>query len=206
MTDSTYTDITVILDRSGSMQAIKSDTEGGLNAFVAEQREAEGTCRISLVQFDDRYETVYTAKPVADAPATRLHPRGMTALLDAVGRAVTETGERLAALVEDERPGTVIIVIVTDGLENSSHEWTREQVFEAVTRQTNDYGWTFTYIGANQDAIAVGSSLGVPTTSSLTFDPTKVGDVFAGTSAAVLRTRGGQSYGYTEAERSAARS
>ena len=116
MTDQTLTHLYFLLDRSGSMQSIKSDTEGGFAAFVEEQRTAPGRCRVTLAQFDDRYEEVYADRDVADVRPLDLQPRGRTALLDAMGRLVTDAGERLAALPEQERPGTVIVAVMTDGL------------------------------------------------------------------------------------------
>src|SRR4051812_37552312 len=120
MTRSDLTQLYLLLDRSGSMQSIKSDIEGGFAAFDEEQRAAAGQCRATLAQFDDVYEVVYPARPGADAPPLELQPRNMTALHDAIGRLVTDAGQTLAALPEDERPGTVIVAIMTDGLENAS--------------------------------------------------------------------------------------
>ena len=112
MTDPTYTDITMVLDRSGSMQSIKTDTIGGFDAFISEQRQVPGRCTVSLVQFDNEYEEVYTGRPIAEVPTLTLVPRGSTAMLDAIGRAVNATGARLAAMPEDRRPGTVIVGIM----------------------------------------------------------------------------------------------
>jgi hypothetical protein len=97
-------------------------------------------------------------------------------------------------------------MIITDGLENDSHEWTRDRVFESVTRQTDQFGWTFTYLGANQDAIAVGRDLGVPMAATMDFAATGAGTqaLYAAASAAVSRTRSGGTFGYTEDERDAA--
>ncbi len=169
MTDQSLTHLYFLLDRSGSMQSIKSDTEGGFAAFVEEQRAADGGCRVTLAQFDDRYEEVYADRDVADLPALQLQPRGSTALLDAMGRLVTDAGARLAALPEAERPGTVIVAVMTDGYENSSHEWTHQAIKSLVEQQTTAYGWQFMYMGADQDAIEVGRSLGVSAEHSLTY-------------------------------------
>lgn len=122
MTDPNLTHLYFLLDRSGSMQSIKDDTEGGFDAFIAEQRSQPGDCRVTLAQFDDRYEEVYQDVPVADVPPLSLSPRGSTALLDSIGRLLGEAGGRLAALPEHERPGVVIVGIMTDGHENSSRE------------------------------------------------------------------------------------
>jgi hypothetical protein len=169
MTDPNYTHLAVLLDRSGSMHAIKSDTEGGFAAFLEEQRSVPGRCDVTLAQFDDVYEEVYTARPLASVPRLNLQPRGTTALLDAIGRLVRTTGERLAAMPEDQRPGSVLVVIMTDGLENASAEYTPPAVRALIDEQTRTYGWTFVYLGANQDAIAVGEGLGVSRGMAMTY-------------------------------------
>lgn len=169
MTDQTLTHVYFLLDRSGSMQSIKTDTEGGFAAFIDEQRQAPGTCRVTLAQFDNSYEEVYAELAVADVPALDLQPRGGTALLDSMGHLITDAGARLAALPDDERPGTVIVAIMTDGHENASREWTHPAIKALVEQQTDQYGWEFMYMGADQDAIEVGAALGVRGDHSLTY-------------------------------------
>ena len=185
MTDPTYTDITMVLDRSGSMQSIKDDTIGGFDAFISEQRRLPGRCTVSLVQFDNVYEEVYTGRDLADVPSLTLVPRGSTAMLDAIGRAVNATGARLAAMPEDERPGTVIVGIMTDGLENASREFTYPMIKALIEQQEQVYGWTFMYMGANQDAIEVGASLGVARDRSLTYTGPNVAAAMGAYSASV---------------------
>ena len=166
------TDITVVLDRSGSMQVVRDDTIGGFNTFLKEQQALPGEANLTLTQFDDQYEVVYEAKPIKDAPelnAETYVPRAWTALLDAIGRTMNATGKRLADMPEDERPGKVIFVILTDGEENSSKEFTKSQVLEMIKKQTDDYSWEFVFLGANQDAIQAGMSLGIQAGNSLTF-------------------------------------
>jgi hypothetical protein len=160
MTNPTYTHISVLVDRSGSMSSIRSDAEGGLRSFLSDQRSQPGRLTTSVFQFDTEYDEV--ARMASGDPLTRwtLQPRGATALLDSLGRAIAATGEDLAALPEGERPGRVFFVVVTDGMENASVEWTRERVLEQVRRQSEVYGWTFVYTAANQDAIAEGGRLG----------------------------------------------
>ena len=197
MTNSNLTHIAFLLDRSGSMQSIKDDTEGGFNAFIAEQRKEPGECRVTLAQFDNEYEEVYRDLPLAEVPALRLVPRGSTALLDSIGRLVTSTGERLAALPEDERPGIVIVGIMTDGHENASREWTHPAVKALIEQQTKTYGWQFLYLGADQDAIEVGSSIGVAAANSMTYSRGKVAAVMAATSRNIGRTRAAMAAGAT---------
>lgn len=189
-----FADITFVLDRSGSMSSVRADTIGGFNAFIEAQRKVPGECNASLVQFDDQYEIVYTAKPVKDAPeltAETFVPRGMTALLDAIGRTINATGKRLEAIPEADRPSKVIFVILTDGGENSSKEFTREKVFEMITHQKNTYQWDFVFLGANQDAISAGASLGIAAGSTMTYASNAVGTkhAFASASAYAARSR-----------------
>ena len=155
------TDITMVIDRSGSMQSIQSDAEGGINSFIEQQKQEPGEANVTLVQFDSDYEFVHSGVPIRQVPAFKLVPRGSTALLDAVGRAINETGARLAATDEAQRPGLVVFVIVTDGEENSSREFTRDQIRTMVEHQQSAYKWQFTFLAANQDAFAAGGSMGI---------------------------------------------
>lgn len=158
-----YTDITVLLDRSGSMASIKSAMESGFREFM-QQHRAVPSSRLTLVQFDtnDPQEVAFTAKPISEAPDLDITPRGGTPLLDALCRAIDSTGARLAAMSYADRPERVLFVIITDGQENSSHEFRREDVRTRVTRQADAYKWQFMYLGANQDAFAEAASFGIP--------------------------------------------
>lgn len=169
MSDPNLTRLVFLLDRSGSMQSIKSDVIGGFEAFVAQQRDGEGTCTVTLAQFDHEYEVVYRGIALRQVPALALWPRGRTALLDSMGKLITETAAEINALAEDERPGTVIVAIMTDGLENASREWRRRDIKALVEQQTNDSGWEFLYMGADQDAVEVGRGLGVKDGQSITY-------------------------------------
>ena len=203
MTDADLTHLYFLLDRSGSMQSIREDTIGGFDAFIAEQRTQPGDCRVTLAQFDDRYDVVYSDLPIAEVPGLQLQPRGTTALLDAIGRLVTDAGERLAALTEADRPGTVIVGIMTDGHENASKEWSHAAVKSLIQQQTQTYGWEFLYMGADQDAIEVGTGLGVPAARSMTYSRSASRAAMASTSAMVGRVRGARAAGLTAADRGA---
>jgi uncharacterized protein YegL len=169
MTDKTLTHIYFLLDRSGSMQSIRTETQAGFDAFVSEQRGAAGRCRVTLAQFDDQYDEVYAECDIADVPPLDLVPRGSTALLDSLGRLVVTAGERLAALSEPARPGSVIVGVMTDGYENASQDWTYARIKELIEQQTRDYGWQFMYLGADQDAIEEGAKMGFARADSLTY-------------------------------------
>lgn len=168
-----YTKIVFVVDRSGSMSSIAKDVIGGYNKFIADQKALKhGTCDISFYQFDNEYETVYENTPIDFVKVldeNTFVPRGSTALLDAVGRTIKNVGKQLESLNESERPEKVLVVIITDGEENSSRNYTSEEVKKAVEHQTNVYKWQFTYIGANQDAWQVGANLGIARSASLSY-------------------------------------
>jgi hypothetical protein len=170
MTDPHTTLIAALLDRSGSMETSKDATEDGWRELINEQRHLPGECLVTLAQFDTVYEVVYDPTPIADVPEFIVQPRGMTALLDAIGTFVTQIGEQLSALPEDRRPGKVICLIMTDGMENSSQEWTWDAVKKLTIQQQNEWNWTFLFIGANMDAIAVGGRMGFTPHQSITYN------------------------------------
>ena len=134
------------------------------------------------MQFDTSYEFVHHGVPISQVPRYELYPRGATALLDAVGRAINETGSRLAAMPEQDRPGLVIFVIVTDGHENSSHHFTKPQIQEMIRRQQDVYSWQFTFLGADQDAFDEAAQMGIDAAGVAAFD---VRHCMAGTYSAV---------------------
>jgi len=168
MTNTDLTHIYFLLDRSGSMQSIRAATIEGFDTFIAEQRNAPGRCRVTLAQFDNHYEEVYTDLPIAEIGGLVLEPRGSTALLDSIGQLVTTAGERLAALHDGQRPGTVIVGIMTDGMENASHEYRYADVKALIERQTDEFSWQFLYMGADQDAVEGGAGLGIAAGNSIT--------------------------------------
>lgn len=155
------TDITVVLDRSGSMNSCQKDSEGGLNAFIEQQKKEPGRAIFSLIQFDTVYEFVHKGVDIQTVGHCPLVPRGGTALLDAVGRAIVETGERLNKMAEADKPGLVTFVILTDGEENSSREYKLEQIKQMIEHQTKTYNWQFLFLGANADAFAQARGMGI---------------------------------------------
>ena len=166
------TDITIILDRSGSMDSVKSDTIGGFNSFLSEQQKVEGEASLSLVQFDDQYEVVYLDKDINSADKltdATFQPRGMTALLDAVGRTINSVGQRFSSLPDTERPDKVLLVVMTDGFENASREFNAAKISEMINHQRDVYKWEFMFIGANQDAVLSAKEIGIPAFAALTY-------------------------------------
>lgn len=194
-------EIVVLLDRSGSMASIRADMEGGFAAFVEEQRKLDEPCVVSLYQFDDAFDVVYQERPLADVPPLVLRPRGATALLDAMGRTITMVGERLAAKPESERPGKVVIMVITDGHENRSREWTRDRVQALVEHQRQLYSWQFAFLGANMDAIAEAQTMGMSGAAAMDFQHNASGvrHMYKQAAGAMrsYRGAGGQSTGFT---------
>lgn len=203
MTNPDYTHILAIVDRSGSMFSCEADMRGGLDAFFKSQAELPGTCLVDYVQFDTVHEKVFEDRPVSLAKAV-LQPRGGTALLDAIGKSVTELGEKLAATAEDDRPGKVLVVIVTDGYENSSVDWSYDSVKAVVEKQTNEFAWDFVFLGANIDAVKVGGMFGVQADKSITFNTNKTGETMTSLStyATTYRTAGAAAAAFTDEDRS----
>ena len=159
-----------IVDRSGSMSSIASDMEGAIQEVLKEQKEThDGEMLVTFVRFDDQYEEVFSDKPIADVTDTAISPRNMTALLDAIGKTVNNVSEKFEAADEDERPERVLFIIVTDGQENASKEFTRDQVFKLIEEKKTQNRWGFTFIGANQDAIQEGGYLGVNMADAINF-------------------------------------
>ncbi|NDJ91792.1 vWA domain-containing protein [Mycolicibacter kumamotonensis] len=208
MSNPNLTGLVFLLDRSGSMQSIKTDVVGGFDAFIAEQRTAEGRCAVTLTQFDHKYEVVYSGVPIEDVPSLNLQPRGRTALLDSMGTLITDTAAQIDALDEADRPGTVIVAIMTDGHENASSEWRRPDIKALVEQQTNAHGWEFLYLGADQDAVEIGRGLGVKDGQSLTYAKDRSREAMAAAAGnirayrnAKLRHADAVMAGFTDAQR-----
>ena len=184
------TNIHFVLDRSGSMWETLNDTIGGFNSFVESQKkDGNGECTMSLHQFDHEYETIYTNKPIneVDLLTTQTFvPRGQTALVDAIGRTISN-----ASSSTDEVKN--IVVILTDGEENSSKEYKYDSISKMIQRKEKD-GWDFVFLGANQDAIKTAAGLGIKQNSAMTYSqtPQNVRACFSGLSSAISRARSGE--------------
>jgi hypothetical protein len=160
MTNPNAAHITLVVDRSGSMESVREDAQGGINTLLTQQFALPKDLTVTLVEFDDHVDTV--ARMATAAPDYQLRPRGCTRLLDAVGMEIVRTGEDLAAIAEEARPDRVLFVVVTDGMENASAEFTLAQVRKAVEHQRSAYKWQFQFIGADEAAWQ-GAELGMAT-------------------------------------------
>jgi len=158
------TEIAFILDRSGSMSSHLNAAIDGFNGFLRGQKDTPGQARFSLILFDDQYDTVCSSIPVAEVTELDKEtfvPRGSTALLDAIGRTIDELGARLAGLAESDRPGQVIVAILTDGEENSSETFALADISSRIAHQRDVYQWQFFFLGADQDAIAAAAAMNI---------------------------------------------
>ena len=170
------THIVCIVDRSGSMQPIAEDAIGGSNAFLESQRTLPGDAVVTLVLFDHEYFRLCRAVPIAQAPRLdhgNYYPRGTTALLDAIGRTLEDVEAAMAARNAEKEH--VIVAILTDGLENSSTDYSAEAIAQRIDALRTEHGWEFIYLGANQDAISVAGRMNIPAASSANFAATSAG-------------------------------
>lgn len=176
------------------MGGLETDTIGGFNAFVDNQSQFQGETIVTTVLFDDRYEVLYNGVRASQAKLTEreYYVRGATALLDAVGKTILDVGHRLSKKKECERPGKVIFVITTDGLENSSREFTFDQVRNLIKHQREKYSWEFIFLGANIDSAKEADNIGISADSAYNFEASKEGveRMYAVVCKAVAEKRG----------------
>jgi len=173
-----YTHILIVLDASGSMSSIKDDIKGSFNEFLKKQREAKGKTVFDLYQFNDE-----AARIVRSADLARFHDdlmagydcSGCTALNDAVCTAIDTIGHEFAVMPEAERPEHVLCVIITDGMENASREFTTKDVKDRIRHQQDVYSWEFRFLAANQDAFEAGESIGLDRDDCMDFIADKMG-------------------------------
>jgi uncharacterized protein YegL len=158
------TELVFILDRSGSMSGLESDTIGGYNAMLERQKKEPGEAIITTVLFDDRFELLHDRihlRGIAPITDKEYFVRGNTALLDAVGKAIHKIGNAQKHTAEDERAEHVMFVITTDGMENASREFSYDQIRRMIEHQKSNYGWEFIFLGANIDAVTAAERVGI---------------------------------------------
>ncbi len=182
MTKQNSTLITVLIDRSGSMSSCRNGTIEGFNAFIESQKktqsELKDDVKVSLVQFDNMYEINYNMLPLENVPNLTMAsyvPRGGTALHDAIGKTINDVGAKLSEAIESDRPSKVLVVIMTDGQENESKIFSREQIANMIRHQEQKYAWEFVYLGANQDSFAVGGAMGMKMANVMNYTSDNLG-------------------------------
>jgi len=159
-----FTELVFILDRSGSMAGLESDTIGGFNAMLERQKNEPGDAVVTTVLFDDRFELLHDRidiKAVRPITEKEYYVRGSTALLDAMGHTISKIANVQKQTAEEHRADRVMFVITTDGMENASREYTYEKIRDMVRRQKEKYGWEFIFLGANIDAVSTAESVGI---------------------------------------------
>ena len=158
------TEIVFILDRSGSMAVLASDTIGGFNALIAKQKKVPGDALVSTVLFSDESTLIHDRRAIADVQpltAADYTACGSTALIDAIGGAIRHIGNIHKYARPEDVPAHTLFVITTDGMENSSYRYSSAQVKEMIERQQKKYGWEFLFLGANIDAVDTAAGIGI---------------------------------------------
>jgi uncharacterized protein YegL len=149
-----YTHISMIIDRSGSMSSCWTDVKGGYAEIVKQNKEEPGKCTFTVATFDTEYNLLEDFTPIKDVKEElTVNPRGGTALLDAIGKTIVSVGEKLAGMNEEDRPMKIMVVVQTDGYENASKEFKKEDIKKMIEEQTNVYKWQFQFIGASLESV-----------------------------------------------------
>ncbi|MDR1960749.1 MAG: VWA domain-containing protein [Gracilibacteraceae bacterium] len=172
------TELVFILDKSGSMSGLESDTIGGYNSMLEKQQAVEGEALITTVLFDNNYELLHDRidiKAVSLITEREYRVGGSTALLDAIGRTIHKIGNAQKNTAEDYRAEKVMFVVITDGEENSSREYTSDKVKAQIERQKSRYGWEFIFLGANIDAVETAARFGIGEDRALDYVPDGAG-------------------------------
>lgn len=177
------TEIVFIMDRSGSMSGLESDTIGSFNSIINKEKEETSEALVSTVLFDDYTDVLYDRVDIQKMePMTekQYYTRGCTALLDAIGGAIHHIGNVHKYARDEDRPEKTLFVIITDGLENASKMYSIREVNEMIRRQQDKYGWEFLFLGANMDAVSVARSYGIREGRAATYNCDEVGIALSG--------------------------
>ena len=172
------TELVFILDRSGSMSGLESDTIGGYNSLLNKQRDEEGQAIVTTVLFDDKFELlhdrldIHAISPISDKD---YFVRGSTALLDAIGKTINKIGNVQKHTRPEMRADKVLVIITTDGMENASVEYSYDQVKMMIERQKSKYGWEFIFLGANIDALQTAHRFGIDSSRAANYHADKAG-------------------------------
>lgn len=175
--ETNLTELVFLLDRSGSMSGLESDTIGGYNAMLAKQKEAEGEAIVTTVLFNHEYELLHDrihVKGIAPLTKEDYEVSGTTALLDAIGHSIIKIKKAQNATMKEHRAEKVLFVITTDGLENSSSEFDYKKIKRMIEQQ-KEIGWEFIFLGANIDAIETATQLGIDDDNAVEFHADEIG-------------------------------
>lgn len=172
------TELVFILDRSGSMSGLESDTIGGFNSLIEKQRRQDGECYVSTVLFDNVSEVLHDRVRLADVPKMTeadYTVRGCTALIDAIGGAIHHIGNIHKYARPEDVPAHTMFVITTDGMENASHRYSSDEVKKMIELQKEKYGWEFLFIGANIDSVETAKNFGIERNRAVNYRADKQG-------------------------------
>ena len=188
------TELVFILDRSGSMAGLESDTIGGFNAMLEKQRKEPGEALVSTVLFDDAAMVIHDRVPLENAKKLTeqdYYVRGCTALLDAVGGAIHHIANVHKYAREEDRPEKTLFVITTDGMENASRRYSYEKVKQMIEHEQEKYGWEFLFLGANIDAAREAARFGIGADRAANYhaDHQGTGVIYETVSEAVCQVR-----------------
>lgn len=188
------TELVFIIDKSGSMSGLEADTIGGFNSMLKKHKDEEGTCHISTIFFADSSEVIHNRANISSVePLTGKDylPGGCTALLDAVGNAINHTIKVQRYAADDEKASSVLFVIITDGYENASREYTKHQIKKMISYEKEKYGWEFIFLGANIDAVDTARDYGISAERAANFhcDSEGINLNFKGIAAAIGQMR-----------------
>ncbi len=178
MANKNLTEMVFILDRNGSMNGLEADTIGGYNSLLEKQKKEVGDATVTTILFDDQYEMIHdhvAIGKVKDITNKEYFARGSTALLDAVGKTINHVGNRHKNALDNEIPGKTMVVIITDGYENASREFTLPQIKQMIERQKEKFGWEFLFLGANIDAVSTAAGFGITVDRAVTYEADSVG-------------------------------
>ena len=178
MANKNLTEMVFILDRSGSMSQLEADTIGGYNSLLAKQKKESGEAVVTTVLFDDKYELIHDHADINKVnllTEREYFARGCTALLDAVGKTINHVGNRHKYAPDSEIPSKTMVVIITDGYENASREFSQPQIKSMIEHQKEKYNWEFLFLGANIDAVSTASNYGIAPDRAVKYEADSVG-------------------------------
>lgn len=189
------TEILMLLDASGSMQAVREKAVAACNQFIRDQKKVDGELSLRIEAFNSArsplFDSVSDGWHRAYIDNKNYSPDGVTALYDAIGYCIEELGDRLNRRNKNQLPDKVVFVIQTDGQENASQVFSAEKVNEMISHQRNKYSWEFVFLGADQDAMMTASKIGIPSVSTMSYDSRDTARSFLAMSASVANYRTG---------------
>ncbi len=188
------TELVFILDRSGSMGGLEEDTIGGFNSLIEKQKKQDGKCFVTTILFDHEIITLHDRlelEKINKLTDRDYEVRGCTALIDAIGSTINHVTKIHKYARKEDVPENTMFVIITDGMENASKEYSSAKVKEMITEKKEKYGWEFLFIGANIDAVETASNFGISADRAVDYHADKKGTrvVYNAVSAAVGKMR-----------------